>query len=72
MDIAIVYDYTHKLPLIFIQNCDNFRCLGYDFTFSLFEHNEVRSRFELCTHGEGGTSKICESVRKGGGSKSIN
>ena len=32
---------TIKFPLIFIQNCDNFRFLGYVLTFSHFGNDEI-------------------------------
>ena len=35
-----------QVSLDFIQSCDNFRFLGYVFTFLYFENSEINNRFE--------------------------
>ena len=43
----------HKFTLIFIQNCDHFRFLGYVSTLSGFGYNEIKNRFECLGRGGG-------------------
>ena len=72
MTITIFYDYADKLPLIFIQNYDSIRFLGYVLPFSTFERSEMDNRFEYLsggvrTLGGGDATKTYENVQWGGG-----
>ena len=68
-----------KLPLTFIQNCDNFRFLDYALTLSHFEDSETidlniwegYDNLEVCSLGGKGNFKTYKSVQGGGRAKNI-
>ena len=70
MNINIFYEYTHKFPLIVIQNRDHSRCLDYKLACSTSEDNEIiNNRFEYL--GGKGADDLEVSRVRGWGQKSM-